>query len=1146
MSRITKYKLVLLLCACLSATALHAGTQWVGISAQSPAQSHITTNTSNSTAAEISIDIPGFYFTETVFEGKSYKLAQLPGGHPILAQGCPDLHKLSFTLQLSTAGDTKVSVTGSKYIEYTNIDILPSAGDEIRNGSVEKRSKGLAYSTNAFFPGDLYSAQDPFAVRNTRAQAFQVYPFQYNPVTRVLRFYYQLTLTVDNVQPVDENSVSGNKIQSVEGIGINCINRPVSRLKSGQLPADRGCMLIICPDNFRNAIEPLADWRIQTGIPTEVISSGQFANADAIYAFVKGYYQNHSNFAYLLLVGDAAQVPTFVLPYGASDNYYSYLAGNDHYPDILVGRFSAETVKDVEVQVNRTLEYEKNPALDSKWLTTATGLASTLGPGDDGEYDFQHVNNMLNELKTTTYSDLNEFFDGSQGGADADGNPSTSDVINKINKGTGVIFYTGHGSPNSWATGSVTRSAVDGLSNTGHYPLIWSAACENGNFVGQKCFAESWLRASNSAGQPTGALAALMASGSQTSYPPMQAQDVIADLMTNPTEDISTMGAISVKGMMSMNDVYGSAGYATTDTWILFGDPSLRVRTASPKQFNIEQKGTIGKGRLIYSFTCNASSGYACISSQGTILGTTAITEGSNTIYLDHPASGQELTLTITALNYLPSVTSIQVTNMPGAAEAITPVNHSKLQPIDVGFAWENNEGANADYYLFYLGTDNPPSNLINGQMLTLSQVKTQFNFEYNTTYYWKVVSANATGQAESKVMDFTTVYKPDEDFEANLKTRLVWNDSGSQSWQNDASQHFEGSHSIRSGQIADNQFSALAYQCEVSACDFVSFWSKTSSEVNDKLQFLVDGVTIGEWGGITDWSYHSFKVDAGMHKLEWRYTKNGNTTAGEDAVWLDNIHLPVHAGAAAEVASNSSVCANAVFQSVAKASNYFNLTWKSDGDGSFNDPNLENITYTPGLNDLQAKRTTLHLQLNGYQGCPEIEKTINLKVQSLPEINLPSDTIVSNGSSIVLDAGSDNNLSYSWQPDGSTSASISIDSTSSVGGTKTAIVTVTNSGGCSATKEVKVHFNNPAIDDAYSIYPNPSNGNFTLKPQKGTAVIDHMQLVNNQGQVVWQSGGNLNIIGSQQMSIPGLNSGAYFLVAENSNGRTVNTVVIR
>ena len=1146
MSRKNKYILVVLFSVLLPAVAL-AGNHWVSISSQSPSSATITSSALNSSSIEIAIDIPGFYFSELQSEGKSYQYPQLPQGHPMLQQGCPDLQKLSFTLQLPASGTNTFSIVSSEFIEYTNIDIAPSAGDLARTGTSGQQLKGLTYSSNAFYPGELCTPGQPYTVRNTRAQAIQVFPFQYNPVTRVLRVYYQLTLSADinDDKPGFGDSESTHDIKNIEGLGINSINQPVSKLKSGQLPSDRGCMLIICPENFRTAIEPLAQWRKQTGIATEIVGSEQFADAEAIYTFVKSYYKSHTNLAYLLLVGDATQVPSYMLPYGASDNYYSYLAGNDHYPDILVGRFSAETLQDVEVQVSRTLQYEKEPGTDSRWLVSATGIASTLSPGDDGEADYQHVGNLLKTLKSSTYNQYAEFFDGSQGDADADGNPATTEIMNKINLGTGVIFYTGHGSPNSWATGSVTKSVVENLSNNGRYPLIWSAACENGNFTDKYCLAEAWLRASAKNGQPVGAVAAVMASGSQTSYPPMQAQDVVAELLANPSEEVSTMGAISVKGMMSMNDIYGAAGFATTDTWILFGDPSLRVRTSIPSQFNIQHSETIGLGRVSFSFNSSSSGGFACLSQQGSILGTTSVKQGENVIYLDLPVSGKEVTLTITALNYLPYIANIAVTNTPATVLASTPENHSRLQPINSSFAWENGEGANPEFYLFYLGTDNPPSNIMNGQKLTAAQVKTQLNFNYDTKYYWKVVSVNANERAESRVMDFTTVYAPDEDFEAVIKSKLTWDGSGMQSWQNDASQHFDGSRSLRSGQVGDNEYSSLVYQCQVSACDFVSFWSKTSSEPNDKLQFLVDGMAAGEWGGISGWEYHSFKIEAGVHKLEWRYTKNASAQAGDDAAWLDNIHLPVHGQASVSVAANSTICENSDFQSLATASNYFGISWKTDGDGSFNDANLENIIYTPGAVDVQNKQASLRMLLKNFEGCPELEKTVSVSINPLPVINLPSDTIAGNGS-IELNAGNSENMTYTWLPTNSNSPYIVVDSVAATGGTKTVTVIATSSEGCTSSKDIKIHFNNPSVEDTYSIYPNPSNGNFTIAPAKGSAVIEQMQLVDRQGKVVWHSSQNLNIVGSEQISIPGLSGGAYMLVSQNGNGRTVNKILIR
>jgi hypothetical protein len=394
--------------------------------------------------------------------------------------------------------------------------------------------------------------------------------------------------------------------------------------------------------------------------------------------------------------------------------------------------------------------------------------------------------------------------------------------------------------------------------------------------------------------------------------------------------------------------------------------------------------------------------------------------------------------------------------------------------------------------------------------------------------------------------MDFTTIFAPDEDFEPAFKSMLSWSKSGSQNWQTDETEYFDGTHSFRSGQIENNEFSSLAYPCEVTSCDFVSFWSKTSSEQGDKLQFILDGSIVEEWSGINGWSFHSYKIEQGMHQLEWRYSKNGDAVAGSDAVWLDNIHLPVHVQATANVSETGSVCANSFFETSATAENYFTISWQTDGDGTFDDNNLASAVYKPGALDILNKNTSLQMHLQGYEGCPESEMAINLDIQTLPVINLPSDTIIGSGAEILLDAAIEGDMTYNWQPTGSTSSSVIIDSLFSVNGTKTASVTITSSKGCSVTKDIKVHFNNPEIEDTFTIYPNPSNGIFTLEPVKGSAVIDQMRLVDRAGKVIWNSEESLNILGSKQISIGGLKGGAYFLVTENKNGRSVNPVVIQ
>lgn len=1148
MTRIYFGKLVTLVLLNIVLSANSRAQQWIGVSSQSPSEPTISFSGNTENQAEINIGLSGFYLEETTIGGKTLHSANLAGGHPILLPGTPDVQKLSFTLQLPAKGNLDISIETSNYIDYPAIEILPTAESITRSGIPGQIGANSKINANEFFPGKIIESEHPFIIRNSRAQAFQVYPLQYNPVTHVLRFYYHLNFRMVNSGGEGDNALSPEDltIQNITGLSSDCINTKAAFKKSGQLPPSNGSLLIICPNEYKSAIKPLAEWRTQTGIKTEIVESETFTGAESLYNFVKEYYYKSGNLAYLLLVGDNRQIPAFMLPYGASDNYFSYLAGNDHYPDILVGRFSAETVQDVEVQVKRTLQYEKEPGTDANWLATATGIASTLSPGDEGESDFQHIRNLLNILKTKTYSKTNEFFEGSQGDGDAEGNPSTSAITDKINQGTGVIFYAGHGSPGSWATGSITKSVVENLGNNGKYPLIWSAACENGNFTDNYCLAEAWLRAANSNGQPVGALAALMSAGTQTSSPPMEAQDKIAELMANPVEELSTMGAISVRGMMSMNDVYGEAGFTTTDTWILFGDPSLKVRTAVPGKITANHKGSIGAGSDSYIVKCNADKGRVCLSDNGSILGTAQLEDGFARVNLDSPLTGNKITMTITSLNFLPYFSEIEVIQIPGEIENCSPQNHSRLQPISTDFSWTSGDGGKPDYYLFYLGTDNPPTNMVNGQIVKDSHLKTGYNFAYNQEYYWRVVPVNSFGKAEGKIMDFNTVFAPDEDFEPVFKSRLKWNDGGMQKWENDGTQFFDGVQSIRSGLISDNQYSSLIYPCVVTNCDFLSFWSKTSCESEDKLQFMVDGITIEEWSGLTDWNFHIYKVEPGTHQIEWRYSKNSSSSAGYDAAWLDNIHLPVHSPATSSVQNSGSVCQGSVFSTSASAQNYFTLSWNTEGDGSFEDNNLETVNYNPGASDIENAETKLHFFMNGFDGCPVTEKILTLTVNPQPVVNLPSDTIISTGNSIELDATVQGNMTYSWQPCGSTCSRVTVDSLLSVNGSKTTSVTITSEFGCSATKEIMLHFNNSLVSDEFEVFPNPSNGNFELKPLKGSSNIKRLTIIDESGKVVWQSDTGYAVYNTLNLSIKGVTKGMYFLLTETDSNRTVNKVIVK
>ena len=334
---------------------------------------------------------------------------------------------------------------------------------------------------------------------------------------------------------------------------------------------ERGNMLVICYDAWLPNVQPLVDHKNSIGIPTTAVGISTIGNnATAIKSYIESIY-NSSDLAFVLLVGDIAQVTTPYATNGPSDPSYALLAGDDTYPDVIIGRFSAETAAQVDTQVLRSIEYETLQATQQTWFTKAAGIASSqgFGIGDNGEIDYVHMGIIRDLLLAHAYTQVDQIYDP--------GANSTL-VANAINEGRGLVNYCGHGSATGWTTSNFTTSHIATLTNQNILPIIFSVACVNGQFdypYGQ-CFAETWLRATQN-GEPTGAVATYMSSINQDWAPPMAAQDAFNEMLANGTH-YYCFGTLCYAGSCAMMDKYNStSGASTFKAWHLFGDPSLRV-----------------------------------------------------------------------------------------------------------------------------------------------------------------------------------------------------------------------------------------------------------------------------------------------------------------------------------------------------------------------------------------------------------------------------------------------------------------------------------------------------------------------------------------------------------------------------------------
>jgi hypothetical protein len=627
---------------------------------------------------EITYDINDFIKVPVEINGIEYSIINIGEESNLLFAGKPDIPSICRSIVIPDTAQMKINVLSTTYKEYYNVLIAPSKGNLLRtvNPDDVPFEFGEVYNQDSWFPGNIANLREPYILRDFRGQVVEIYPIQYNPVKKIMRFYTDITVEVAVNGQDTINCIYRAELPEKVVSDFNSIyqNHFINFGDSGRYTPveEQGNMLIITYDDFWDEMVPYLEWKNMKGIPTEMVKVSEIGNADAIKTYITNYY-NDNGLTFVLLVGDAAQVPTLIAGYAASDPSYTYVVGNDHYPDLFIGRFSAQNSDQLNTQIERSLEYERDPQLDAEWYHKGIGIGSDQGQGigDEGQADWQHMRILRELLINYIYTDINELYDGNHAGEDDPGNPSATMVSEAVNDGRSIINYCGHGSPTSWGTTGFGNNDINNLVNYNMLPYVTCVACNNGQFNDyDACFCEAWLRATKD-GEPTGAIVATGSSVSMSWAPPMDAQDEFVDLIVETYENNvkHTFGGIHYNGLMHMNDDYGSGGYAETDYWHLFGDPSLQIRTDTPVEMIVDRDSEIEEDATFFEVTVEAVEGALCaLSRNGELLGYSYTDEsGYALIELNVPVTGEEpLDIVVTAYNKIPYIVELPVhTNDP-------------------------------------------------------------------------------------------------------------------------------------------------------------------------------------------------------------------------------------------------------------------------------------------------------------------------------------------------------------------------------------------------------------------------------------------------------------------------------------------------
>jgi len=436
-------------------------------------------------------------------------------------------------------------------------------------------------------------------------------------------------------------------------------------------------LIILSPSEFTDNLQPLITHKLSRNISTKLVTLDEVYNGiyfqsegedsqEQIKHFIKNVYENWET-QYVLLIGGRDHFPYrechVYIGYHddseiiVSDLYYADLYdenntfqtwdtnGNgryaeynwseafdnlDLYPDIYLGRLACTEREEVDVVVDKIIQYENQKSYQKSWfknLILIGGDSFTPVHGDEsgvneGELANQHVLDTMQGFIGTKLWASNAKLMGV--------NPSGVDrIMDSIEEGCGFVHFSGHGGVTVWTTyphngtkqslptptGRFRIDHIQRLENGYSLPIVVTGACSVGKFQkNDNCF--SWSFVSNPDG---GGIASFGATGLGYAALGANVTEAVVEKMAlemfkaYKNEEAKTVGEMWATAITNyITPTLYSTDYKTIEEWQPFCDPSLALRqeylTPSQPPETPQLTGPItGKPGMTYTYNATTT-----------------------------------------------------------------------------------------------------------------------------------------------------------------------------------------------------------------------------------------------------------------------------------------------------------------------------------------------------------------------------------------------------------------------------------------------------------------------------------------------------------------------------------------------------------
>lgn len=482
------------------------------------------------------------------FRERELALAKLGTYDIILLRDCditreagrPQLPVLSLTLAIPQgARATRLEVLEAESRElverFTPLpaqapQILPTPGVEPPPWAFVEADPSV-YGRSEPYPSAVAEITSTGRLPSNEAVGVSVYPLQYIPDARSIRFFSRITLRLHyehsdaGRRPVPEAKLLRQVVRALVANDSQFGDLlPRARVADSRLEAGDFEYVIVTSPELAASFAPLAEWKTRKGIPATTVTvdwiDASYSGADTqerIRAFIADARESWGAIFYLL-GGDTQIVPArraYAMTCEAGghadedaigcDLYYADLDGTwdddgdgtygeiadgvDLYPDVFVGRAPVTAESDVENFVSKVISYERAPEAGHCLSMLMAGEVLWTDPFTDSGIG---LNMIDRESVPPRFDPITKLYQTL-------GNESVSSVISALNSGKAHFLHDGHAwySLMGCGTGYLERSQVDKLTNGPRLPLVYSIGCWPAAFdlESTSCIAEHFVNA---------------------------------------------------------------------------------------------------------------------------------------------------------------------------------------------------------------------------------------------------------------------------------------------------------------------------------------------------------------------------------------------------------------------------------------------------------------------------------------------------------------------------------------------------------------------------------------------------------------------------------------------------------------------------